>query len=177
MAIIRSSLLALAIAGLALNAPTPARAAPDTIFQMAQSGGSVGGRAGRGRKDLSGGNKATTGKPKGSAAPIRKIRRGFSLTGRWLMRLKCTTGNFQVRATFKQTSATSFTGTTLGLTTGYKSVISNGRIAGNRITFTRRSVNSVIPAGVRMAARVTGRRMTGTEQGPLWSCTFTARKQ
>jgi hypothetical protein len=171
------ALLAAAAMAWAAAAPTALAQSVDTTTEnprLAQSG-SVGGRAGRGRKDLSGGGSAR--KPAGAErnrARKRVIRR--SVTGRWRLQTNCNTGKFTIMLTLRQNAPTTFSGTThtiAGRTKGTKTQLYNGRINGNRVTYSRskswvtNAVGTISP---------NWRRMSGTETGALWTCKFVAVK-
>lgn len=140
---------------------------------FAQSG-STGGSIGKTEKSISGDQES--GAP--DARPQRRMERGTgsgspSINGRWLVSQICDTGKYKIELTFQQTSPTGFTGTSVGLTTGAQSQISNGRLAGNTLTFSRDGISSD-----RWVAHFNGpRQFSGTSSGSLWHCSYTAVRQ
>ena len=154
-------LIALTVAG-AILAGQPA---------FAQSG-STGGSIGKTEKSISGDQESNA----PDARPQRQKERGAvsgpaSINGRWLVSQNCDTGKFKIELTFQQTSPTGFTGTSVGLTTGAQSQISNGRLAGNTLTFSRDGLD-------RWVAHLNGpRQFSGTSSSSLWHCSYTAVRQ
>ena len=156
-------LIALTVAG-AILAGQPA---------LAQSG-STGGSIGKSEKSISGDQESNA----PDARPQRRMERGAgsgspSINGRWLVSQTCDTGKYKIELTFQQTSPTGFTGTSVGLSTGAHSQISNGRLAGNTLTFSRDGISSD-----RWVAHLNGpRQLSGTSSGSLWHCSYTAVRQ
>lgn len=136
-------------------------------------GGSIGGSIPGGDKTVSGGEskKPETHMRRRAKPHAHAARR--SLSGRWVVKQKCNTGEFEIELTIKQSSPTSFTGSTIGITTGKHAKIADGRIDRNTVTFTRK-------LGVlsdRWTAHLKGTgRFTGTSVGVAWRCSYTAKK-
>jgi len=101
------------------------------------------------------------------------------LSGRWQVHSKCNTGTFRVRLFIEQVSAHRFSGWSRGLDTGAISDIFNGRISGNRVSFSRRAVTgfSYTEHSDAVLTRAGGRlKMQGQAKAALWTCRFTATK-
>ena len=150
---LRNIPIVLAIAGVVFVTPAA----------FAQSG-STGGSIGKAEKSISGDQES--GAP--NASPQRRQERSTvsgppSINGRWLVSQNCNTGQYKIVLTFQQTSPTEFTGTSAGLTTGAQSQISNGRLSGNTLTFSRDGISSD-----RWVAHLNGpRQFSGTSSRPL----------
>lgn len=170
--------LSIIIATVILAIGFPQAQAKDQTYeqsvQLAQAG-SVGGRVGSGKRDLSGG----ASKKHKKTVTKQKKRRGLRrpLSGRWRMTSKCNTGKFVIILNMSQKSPTTFVGNTLtisGATKGTRNSIFKGQISGNRVTFSRGSTWTTRTTATLSA---NGRKLSGTERGPLWTCTMIARKQ
>lgn len=134
--------------------------------------GSAGGSLGKSGKSVTGGGGA--GKP---ATPSAPSPAAGGIAGRWYLSFQCSSGPSTVTATIRQVSATAFTGTTIGHTTGYSTEIYEGKVAGASFSWSRRTTNKVTGVVSRATGSLKGSRMEGSEQGPLWSCTFTGSRK
>lgn len=143
-----------------------------TPAAFAQSG-STGGSIGKAEKSISGDQESGTPDARPQKQKERSTVSGpASINGRWLVSQNCDTGKYKIELTFQQTSPTGFTGTSVGLTTGAHSQISDGRLSGNTLTFSRDGISSD-----RWVAHLNGpRQFSGTSSGSLWHCTYTAHK-
>ncbi len=135
-------------------------------------GGSTGGTIGKRDKAISGGEVEVRKTVKREREPLRSAAR--SLNGRWTVSQDCTQGRFEVELTIKHTSPTEFTGTSVGITTGAHSQITDGRLQGNRLTFSR----ALGSFSDRWTAQLTGPgRFSGSSAGRAWRCSYTAVRQ
>jgi len=144
---------------------------PETIT-TAQAG-SAGGGVGRDKKDLSGGTQTPNVK---RSAPKR---RGFILNGTWRLNYTCFPGGkYIVMATFRHSSASRFTGSTIGVTSGCNTRIVDGRISGNIVRFKRKVIGCLGGTRtVRAELSGGGRILKGKDPYLLGSCSFIGRKK
>ena len=93
------------------------------------------------------------------------------MNGMWLVRQNCDRGKFEIELNLKHSSASEFSGSSVGITTGQRSQITNGRIEGDKVTFTRASG----AFSDQWTARLKGPgRLSGASSGPAWNCTYAA---
>mgnify|MGYP003352361443 FL=1 len=96
------------------------------------------------------------------------------MNGVWRVRQDCNRGKFEVELTLKHTSATEFSGTSFGVTTGQSAQVTGGRIDGKTITFMRQAG----PVSDRWTVQLlSAGRFSGTSSGPAWQCTYTATRK
>jgi hypothetical protein len=126
-----------------------------------------------------GGTIPSTGRPDSDVQKVPTVARraqpaASPLEGSWLVKQDCTQGKFEIEIKFSHTSPTEFTGDSIGITTGARSRIVDGRINGNRVTFTRQAG----PLADRWTAQLKGpTRFSGTSAGPAWRCSYTAARK
>ena len=100
-----------------------------------------------------------------------EVRKPASLNGQWRVNQNCDRGKFEIELSITHTSPTEFKGSSLGITTGQRSQIVNGRLLGDDLRFTRQS-NLLSD---QWSAKLSGPgRFSGTSIGPGWRCSYTA---
>ena len=162
---------------LAAVSPASAQKVPRQVAQAGSTGGTIGKRS----KSVSGGAR----KEKPAAAPATRPRKTHrkpshahparparaSISGRWRIKMKCNTGLFDITATLRQDSATDFSGSSIGHNTHVRSTVTGSIRRGDNFTWVRKGLVSL-----RGHGHFSGNHMSGTENGPVWSCTFTGRR-
>jgi hypothetical protein len=167
VSIIISSLAALSIMS---GAELPAAKAQqndasNSSFRLAQSG-SVGGRAGRGRKDLSGGGKKT----------VKRRPAGSSVAGRWRWTARCSPFGNWVGSFFLRGPASSFSGSFHQDQPGGDGRITAGRAGGGKVSFKLNGTWGGVAYVQTWSGSFTGRHMVGSIAGGPGSCSWTANR-
>jgi hypothetical protein len=148
--------------------------APALVLAQA---GSTGGSIGKQGKSVSGDDVQTQQKPAAArtepAAPARSVA---AITGRWRVNQDCNTGKFEIELDLKQSSGTRFSGSGRGITSGTTFNIVDGVVSGNQISFRRRGTKIGLSDSWSATLTAPG-AFTGTSRGPLWRCTYTAKKE
>ncbi|MBI4275519.1 MAG: hypothetical protein HY659_12560 [Rhizobiales bacterium] len=154
--------------------------ADDTNSMVIAQAGSTGGSIGKQNKSVSGDEDRPATQPQRKEPSPTQSREtakrstAAALSGTWRVSQICNHGKFEIELDIKQTSATEFSGSSRGLTTGANSQIVGGKIDGNRVSFQRRA------AGLsdRWSAQIERPgHMVGTSAGPVWRCSYTATRQ
>lgn len=101
----------------------------------------------------------------------RALSTGFPMNGTWFVKQDCDRGKFEIELSLKHTSASEFSGSSVGRTTGQKSQITGGRVRGSSVTFTRQAGGLTDQWGARLSGPG---RFSGTSTGPAWQCRYTA---
>jgi hypothetical protein len=128
--------------------------------------GSTGGVIGKTDKSVSGGESPA--RPRGGSDKPS----GASLNGRWRWSADCTVGHWQGEFDLSQTAGGNFNGSFAATSAHDVGTISDGRISGDNISFTRTS--SI--ATQYWKGRITAARMRGTSSGNA-NCSWQATRR
>lgn len=143
--------------------------------------GSTGGTIGKTEKSVSGGERSSEPQSRTNSRPISKGSGGASsadrssqssIAGRWRYSADCTVGHWQGEFEILQGSGGSFSGSFAGTSLADTGTISNGRVSGSSISFTRTS--SVATQYWR--GGIAGGRMSGTSSGNA-NCSWQALRK
>ncbi|MGP0090116.1 MAG: hypothetical protein ACLPKB_09185 [Xanthobacteraceae bacterium] len=137
-----------------------------TITAAQVQSGSTGGTIGKQDKSASGGEEAPpprqSGAPKSRQSTLRETPSGGSVSGRWRWTADCPSGHWHGEFAVSETSGGQFTGEYAGTTFGDDGTITDGRVNGGSVSFTRHAALGITQHWI---GRLTSGHIAGSLSG------------